>query len=153
MEYYKVVSAIKHYRNKFLPVHNSPVQKDSVQNFLSNSKVCKKFYQHLVNKKASTPSKSQEKSLAEGDIFNNSTVTVNWKNTHYLPFLCTIETKLRVFQFKLVHRIIATNDFLCKTLMSRNAGNYVLQDRYKTSGFLLFLQRNSRNPCSSVLEM
>ena len=69
MEYYKVVSAINHYRNKFIPVHNSPVQKDSVENFLSNSKVCKKFYQHLVNKKASIPSKNQEKWLAEGDIY------------------------------------------------------------------------------------
>ena len=39
---------------------------------------------------------------------------VNWKNTYYLPFLCTRETKLRVFQFKFLHRRIATNDFLCK---------------------------------------
>ena len=60
------------------------------------------------------PSKSQGKWLAEEDIFHGSTVTVNWKNTYYLPFLCTIETKLRVFQNKLLHRRMATNDFLCK---------------------------------------
>ena len=62
--------------------------------------------------KASTPLQSQEKWLAEKYIVRNS--TVNWRNAYYLPFLCTRETKLRVFQFKFLHRRIATNDFLCK---------------------------------------
>jgi len=48
----------------------------------------------------------------EGHIVENS--TVNWWNAYYLPFLCTGETKLRVFQYKFLHRRIATNDFLCK---------------------------------------
>ena len=39
---------------------------------------------------------------------------VNWGNTYRLPFLCTTETKLRVFQFMFLHRRIATNDFLFK---------------------------------------
>ena len=33
---------------------------------------------------------------------------------HILPFWCSKETKLREFQFKLLHRRIATNDFLYK---------------------------------------
>ena len=41
-------------------------------------------------------------------------MNVNWKNTYSLVFLCTKETKLREFQFKLLHRRIATNDFLHK---------------------------------------
>ena len=55
--------------------------------------------------------KSQGKWLAE-DLFSN--VQVNWENTYQLPFLCTTETKLRVFQFKFLHRRVATNDFLLK---------------------------------------
>ena len=39
---------------------------------------------------------------------------MNWENTYRLPFLCTTETKLRVFQFMFLHRRIATNDFLFK---------------------------------------
>ena len=35
-------------------------------------------------------------------------------NTYQLPFLYTTETKLRVFQFKFLHRGVATNDFLLK---------------------------------------
>ena len=57
------------------------------------------------------PVKSQGKWLSE-DIISN--VQVNWENTYKLPFLCTVETKLRVFQFKFIHRRIATNDFLHK---------------------------------------
>jgi len=49
---------------------------------------------------------------AEKDIVGNS--TVNWPNAYHLPFLCTRETKLRVFQYKFLHRRIATNAFLCK---------------------------------------
>ena len=39
---------------------------------------------------------------------------MNWENTYQLPFLFTTETELRVFQFKFLHRRIATNDFLLK---------------------------------------
>ena len=79
---------------------------------LSHSNINRESYRRLVQDKASTPLQSQEKWLSEKDIVGNS--TVNWRNAYYLPFLCTRETKLRVFQFKLLHRRIATNDFLCK---------------------------------------
>ena len=43
------------------------------------------------------------------------TRTVNWeKKTYLLASKCTKETKLREFQFKLLHRRIATNDHLYK---------------------------------------
>ena len=48
------------------------------------------------------------------DIHCNLSIIVNWENTYRLSFLCTIETKLRAFQFKFLHRKIATNDFLYK---------------------------------------
>ena len=40
--------------------------------------------------------------------------TVNWESTYSLLFWCSKETKLREFQFKPLHRRIATNDFLYK---------------------------------------
>ena len=46
------------------------------------------------------------------DLIGNE--TVNWESTYSLPFWCSKETKLREFQFKLLHRRIATNDFLYK---------------------------------------
>lgn len=62
--------------------------------------------------KASISLQSRVKWLSEKDIVENS--TPNWRNAYYLPFLCTTETRLRVFQFKFLHRRIATNDLLSK---------------------------------------
>ena len=45
---------------------------------------------------------------------------LSWRRTYSLAFLCTKETKLREFQFKLLHRRIATNDFLHKIGLKPN---------------------------------
>jgi exonuclease III len=37
---------------------------------------------------------------------------VNWKKIYKLPFLITLDTRLRYFQYKLLHRILPTNKFL-----------------------------------------
>ena len=55
--------------------------------------------------------KSQEKWLSE-DIFSN--IQVNGEKNYQLPFLYNTEKKLRVFQFKFLHRWIATSDVLLK---------------------------------------
>jgi hypothetical protein len=39
---------------------------------------------------------------------------IKWDKSYILPFYCTKETKLRSFQFKLLLRRIATNDYLYK---------------------------------------
>ena len=110
LEYYKVVSVLKHFRKKCSSNLNNPTRK--YVSLLSSSNVCKKFYECIIEKKSSTPIKSQEKWLSEDAVIGN--LEVNWENTYRLPFLCTTETKLRVFQFKFLHRRVATNDFLHK---------------------------------------
>ena len=105
------MSALKHFRKKCSNNQNFTTLEKATDNLFSSEKVCKKIYQILVKKKTSSPVKSQEKWLAE-DISSN--VQVNWENTYQLPFLCTKETKLRVFQFEFLHRRVATNDVLLK---------------------------------------
>ena len=39
---------------------------------------------------------------------------INWNKTHNTNFLCTIDTKLRSFYFKIFHNAIALNNFLFK---------------------------------------
>ena len=110
--YYKVVSSLKHFRKKCSNNQNLTTLEKAADNLISSEKVCEKIYQILVKRKTFSPVKSQGKWLAE-DIFSN--VRVKWENTYQLPFLCTSETKLRVFQFKFLHRRVAyTNDFLLK---------------------------------------
>ena len=45
-----------------------------------------------------------------GDIYNSK----KWSVIFNMPFNCTINTKLRWFQFRLIHRILGTNLFLFK---------------------------------------
>ena len=72
-----------------------------------------KSFTNLSLKKNDQPlKKGQEKWLSEDAVIGN--LEVNRENTYRLPFLCTTETKLRVFQFKFLHRWVATNDFLHK---------------------------------------
>ena len=111
LEYFKVIAALKQFKKVCLPALDNPSTNDT-PSLLSHSNINKESYKRLVQDKASIPLQSQEKWLSEKDIVGNS--TVNWRNAYYLPFLCTRETKLRVFQFKFLHRRIATNDFLCK---------------------------------------
>ena len=108
-EYYNVVSALKHFRKKCSNNQNFTTLEKATDNLFSSEKVCPKVYQILLKIKTSSPVKSQGKWLAE-DLLSN--VQVNWENTFQPPFLCTTETKLRVFQFKFLLRKVATNDFL-----------------------------------------
>ena len=83
LEYYKVVSALKHFRKKCSSNLNNPTRK--YVSLLSSSNVCKKFYECVIEKKSSTPTKSQEKWLSEDAVIGN--LEVNWENTYRLPFL------------------------------------------------------------------
>ena len=70
------------------------------------------MYKHLLQKIATIPIKSNNKWVL--DLANFDIKEVDWEKTYILSFLCTKETKLRIFQFKLLHRRIATNSFLYK---------------------------------------
>ena len=69
-------------------------------------------YQKCVSSKQTSPSKTQNKWLTDCQItgFNS----INWKVVNKLPFSCKKIPKLIIFQFKLLHRRLATNDFLNK---------------------------------------
>ena len=70
LEYYKVVSALKHLRKKCSNNQNFTTLEKSTDNLFSSEKVSKTFYQILLKKKTSSSVKSQGKWLAE-DLFSN----------------------------------------------------------------------------------
>lgn len=69
-------------------------------------------YQKCVNSKQTSPGKTQNKWLNDCQITCSN--FINWKVIYKLPFSCTEVSKLIIFQFKLLHRRLATNDFLNK---------------------------------------
>jgi len=83
-----------------------------VENFTKAPKPNRLAYEKLDSAKQSSPRKSQEKWCA--DCYLQSSKTTDWEMAYTLPFCSTKATKLIIFQFKLLHRRLATNDFLNK---------------------------------------
>ena len=91
---------------------------EKAQNVLSSWKyrrlslLGKIVYNKLISLKQTSPSGSQSKWIADCNLeFPQS---INWNAVYETPFCCTKASKLIVFQFKLLHRRLATNDYLHK---------------------------------------
>ena len=61
LEYHKVISAVAHYKKVHSTAYHDPTPKDLVDTLLSHTKVSRKIYECLINKKVSIPSRSQGK--------------------------------------------------------------------------------------------
>ena len=57
---------------------------------------------------------------------------LNWTFIYSLPRICAVSTKLRNFQFKFLHRRIATNSFLFKIRISDTALCYLCKTDEET---------------------
>ena len=104
--YYGVVSSTKSLKKHLPTTTNSNNEPTCGKKLLSSSNLCSDAYKSVKKEISSTPTKSQEKWMSDCNIDEKS---INWNHSYILPFRCTRETRLRTFQFKLLHRRIATN--------------------------------------------
>ena len=88
------------------------------ENFINTLKPNRLAYEKLVNAKQTSPSKSQEKWCVDCNL--QCSKTTDWEMAYKLPFCSTKATKLIIFQLKLLHRRLATNDFLKKIGIREN---------------------------------
>ena len=102
-----VKSAVKAlWKSNETNLHNvNTIYETIIDTFVKAKKPNRLAYKILVNKK-------QRKWAAECMLENQE--DIDWKTVYRAPFLCTKITKLTVFQFKLLHRRLATNIFLTK---------------------------------------
>ena len=98
-----------------------------VDNFTNVSKPNGMAYKKLVNTKQKSPTKSQEKWCVDYSLERPE--EIDWEMAYRLPFCSTKVTKLIMFQFKLLHRRLATNDFLKKHWLKRKQYLYLLWNR------------------------
>ena len=89
-----------------------------MENFIKAPKPNRLAYEKLVSAKQSSPRKSQEKWCVDCSL--QCSKTIDWQMVYKLPFCSTKATKLIIFQFKLLHRRLATNDFLNKIGIREN---------------------------------
>ena len=66
----------------------------------------KQIYRLFLEKKQTTPT-AKVKLAAK-----YSNIDIDWKSVYSLPFRTTLESKLREFQFKILNRIVFTNEKL-----------------------------------------
>ena len=72
LEYYKVLSVLKHFRKKCSSnLNNHNPQKTAELSLLSSSNVCKTVYKCFIEKESITPVKSQGKWFSEDDVIRN----------------------------------------------------------------------------------
>ena len=90
--------------------------------------------------------------MEERDIHCNLSIIVNWENTYCLSSLCTRESKLRAFQFKFLHRKIATNDFLYKIGIKQTDSCSFCEEQKETLVHLFWTCRYTQNFWKSMFE-
>ena len=86
-------------------------QEFSVQKLIAATKPTKLAYKILARKNSTCPQKSQEKRVKDCGL--EVVEDLSWRTIYLLPRMCTISTKIRNFQFKFLHRRIATNIAFC----------------------------------------
>ena len=117
LEYYGVASAIRcAFKTLKLRLPDDPNPKYVLALLNSSKKPSQLAYQIYRDKKCTCPEKSQAKWLR--DCESEDALNFNWRSIYLLPWKCTLSTKLRNFQFKFLHRRIATNSFLFKIKFS-----------------------------------
>ena len=117
LEYYGVASAIRcAFKTLKLRLPDDPNPKYVLALLNSSKKPSQLAYQIYRDKKCTCPEKSQAKWLR--DCESEDALNFNWRSIYLLPRKCTLSTKLRNFQFKFLHRRIATNSFLFKIKFS-----------------------------------
>ena len=112
LQYQSVVSAVSKMKPICACTQAATNTVEDISNLLASTEFCKVAYKMLIKQIASIPHKSQSKWLS--DCNSQSVNYIDWRSSYSLPFLCTRESKLRTFQFKFLHRRIATNSYLFK---------------------------------------
>ena len=111
LQYHSVVAAVLNAKKNF--VLN---QTTNTEQLVGSKNFCKLAYNMLIERQASLPQRNQDKWISDFQAY--AAEEIDWSKIYSLPFLCTPESKLRVFQFKLVHRRISTNRYLFKVGLS-----------------------------------
>ena len=88
----------------------------------------------------------------ERHIHFNLSITVNWENTYCLSSLCTKESKLRAFQFKLLYRKIATNAFLYKIGIKQTDSCSFCEEQKETLVHLFWTCKYTQNFWKDMFE-
>ena len=87
---------------------------EKLQVFLTKKKPTKFCYSVFVNKVCLNVKETSQLNKWECDLNMSLEMLIQWQDRFKRIFKTTLDTKIRTFQFKFIHRRIATNEFLCR---------------------------------------
>ena len=88
------------------------ISESFLDRFIKTKKANKLVYKELVSMKQVWPTQTQEKWITDCTLQRDD--LIDWKAVYLSSYKSTKVTKLTVFQFKLLHRWLATNSFFKK---------------------------------------
>ena len=112
LTFHTLISALKSLKANCLLIGKADFE-SFLSKFLKSHKANKIVYEKLVSLKRQFPLRTQQKWSADCELESHE--TLNWQSIYVLSLRCTKITKPITFQFKLLHRRLAPNDFLKKT--------------------------------------
>ena len=119
LEFCGVTSAVRSAtRSLKLTLPGEKILENVLLKLNSSNKPSQAAYKILITKKCTRPEKSQKKWIRDCELVDVE--SLDWESIYLLPRICTLSTKLRNFQFKFLHRRIATNSFLFKIKLSES---------------------------------
>jgi len=96
LEYHSVVTAVLNAKKNLVFSQTS-----NTEQLVGSRNFCKLAYNILLDRQTSLPQRNQDNWISDFQAY--AAKEIDWSKTYSLPFPCTRESKLRVFQFKLIH--------------------------------------------------
>ena len=88
----------------------------------------KLLYETLSSQISSEPTAMKK----YNEMFNTGTFQIDWERVYSLPFQITLDTELREFQYKILHRMCYTNVMLFKFGLSESPLCYFCNEELET---------------------
>ena len=111
------------------------VQQDVLESVLKMDKVCKVTYRYMLQNK----SKQRSHEAKWSQILLCEQDSLPWSDYYSLNFHCTIDSKMRAFQYKILLRIIPTNKYLKVCNIIENDSCYFCCSEVETIEHLFFV--------------
>ena len=135
IQYQGLIKAIpKEWKNAYTVTNSSILNK-----LLKNEKPSKIIYQSLIEKIGSSAHSSKQK--WEQILSAN----LNWEKIYSKPQFTTKDKKLKLLQYKISHRRVATNEFLDKIKIKNNANCTFCKSNIETIEHLFYQCQYSKN--------
>ena len=137
LQYFGVIACVSKLRRSIKLEPNDVKQEKQTIHSITSKMSSKLFYDTLIRKTGTTQKASQEKWERDVEIVNIE--EMQWETIYMRSFNCTKSTKLRNFQFKLLHRqqTDVTNRFLHK-IGIKNRNNCTFCEVERETLFHLF---------------